>query len=170
MFQTAGKRQIIHVSNESLSKANNMFSGIELESDCRKEDSTRIDSVGAASYRHDESETNSATFPAFQTAGKHQTIRISAESLSKASELFSRVSSNQGTSSFNDKSFDSAADSRRLTRRQSVEANTHNMAFSMFQTAGKQQTIHVSKDSIAKATCLFSQPGNRLSPCQVPLV
>ena len=156
MFQTAGKKRAIHVSDESLSKSNNLFSGIELESDCRKKDLLRIDSLGAASYRHDKSETNSATFPVFQTAGKQQTIQIAAESLSKASELFSRDSSNFGTRSFSDKLFDSTANSCRSIQRQSVEMNTHDRKFPMFQTAGKQHSIHVSKESIAKATCLFS--------------
>jgi ethanolamine utilization protein EutQ (cupin superfamily) len=90
MFQTAGKKSVIQVSDDSLSKASKLF-----------DETTLRDSVTAAAsppslisaHEQDTSVEKLQTkapssFPMFQTAGTKSVIKVSEESLSKVAKIF----------------------------------------------------------------------------------
>jgi hypothetical protein len=113
-FQTAGKNVNIHVSEESLSNANNLFSEIDVEnSTCKGPLHGRLNDASDKAYHDSLNVPTGASLssiqpdydnvldksypindsigpcPVFQTAGKNRTIHVSAESLSNAHSLLS---------------------------------------------------------------------------------
>ncbi|KAL3785578.1 hypothetical protein ACHAWO_009412 [Cyclotella atomus] len=192
VFQTAGKNRTIQVSNESLLKANDFFSGVEdgdiaAHHNDRREykplhgkkssaqsSSVQFDSDCNQSKPVDVGRSTTQHLPLFQTAGKNVTIYASAESLTKANDMFSAdVGGSSGDSGFAgdvtctmhiaqheiDVS-DTLTQNQKRTTNVSEERDREFRFMPMFQTAGKKQTIQVSTESVSKANTISSKLGD----------
>jgi hypothetical protein len=187
MFQTAGTKHTIHISKESLTKANNLFSGIEVETPDTQPQTHCNGIIGSSNnadvissfdpadacdnsvQHHGALASNgmtkpSASFPMFQTAGTKQTIHVSKESMSKVNALFSgtEIESLESRSKLHSNQLDGAAieacDIESSDNQQDLGDSKSNKPLQyvpVFQTAGKKQTIHVSKESLSKVNDLF---------------
>ena len=186
-FQTAGKRQTIQISAESMAKANKLLSGVKAAPCDEKSSSGTLNnqkmnvSKSSEAYNgHSQSVTQNISIadgdhadsdlpdivsgpcPMFQTAGKKQTIHVSAESLSKANDVLDRDQSSiqidKGVRcNYADNGPSSDAVETQIVSCQNPSTTDPIQPVAMFQTAGKQQAIHVSAESLSKANGLFSE-------------
>eukprot|EP00956_Cyclotella_meneghiniana_P030418 scaffold76438_cov56-Cyclotella_meneghiniana.AAC.1 len=153
MFQTAGKKQTIHISAESLSKANDLFS-VEDETDV-DQNMPKYNSCGAAAAsRCDDTQPS----PTFQTVGEKQTIHVSDESLTKANRSFSQIECRGYTHlepfEIDSKTIDSSLD-------RSNKSNSTGESIIVCQTAHNDVAVQVSAGNISKANEMCSHIGKQ---------
>jgi hypothetical protein len=155
MFQTAGKKCIIKVSDESLSKANVLFDG-----------GTSNDvAVGVLPYRATDIRRNAegsevAQFPLCQTARKKVAINVSDESLLKVDKFFGNYGSIDA----------SAAENSSSMGVNSEKASSPAPTIPMFQTAGKKVAINVPDEAFARVNNLFNSdaPNSLVASAESP--
>lgn len=136
MFQTAGKKQTIHISAESLSKSIDFFS-VKDENDGDRNMPTCNFSGASAQL-----------FPTFQTAGRKQPIHVSDDSLTKANEIFSRIESREYTTHNEPSS---------SLNRTNKSISTGDV--SQTETAGKGVAVQVLAGNLSKADDMFPHIG-----------
>lgn len=168
MFQTAGKKMAIEVSEESLSNAKGLFNGDvdqALDKSLAKPSNSNHGVNSAANLA--EPASNLPCLSVFQTAGKKTAIQISDGSLSEMSRLFAETSSNTGIGTGTTEEVSVVASCHgsieKLTTTTAPKANVP--SFPMFQTAGKKTAIKVSEESLSHASQLFDYVESSSKTC-----
>ena len=178
-FQTAGKKQTIQISTESMAKANKLLSGSSAAS-CDQESSSgklnykSMNGIMASQGNNNHPQSTSQNIPLADEAldandlitEKTQTILMSAESLSKVNGVFHGDQSSiqfgkELTCCGGPSSAATAAHtiSDKNSKNQDTNPSTDDLIkpITIFQTTGKKQAISVSTENMSKVNDLFSR-------------
>lgn len=170
-FACAGSGAFIRVSDESLSRASKLFAESKNsdEDDYTHSHDNRHPSSNCTKLKHPTSLEAPKTFFGFASAGSGALIRVSEESLSKASTLLADTNdcsvgrgidmiddehndNIDATSSFNDENYPPYTD---ITTKHSTSSDAQLTSFG-FASAGSGALIRVSDESLSKASKLFA--------------
>ena len=160
MFQTAGSRTMISVSEEGMIRANNLFSESTSNSTTMKPPTstnsrnknrynTQTPSDPAASAKNHASIPTSSLF---QTAGPKKTIFVTEKGMAKANDVFCTATIDKPLSS-------------NVGMSNSIKRDRPASTAAMFQTAGLKKTILVTEKGKMKANDLFA---DAITPATLP--
>eukprot|EP00956_Cyclotella_meneghiniana_P002262 scaffold2560_cov70-Cyclotella_meneghiniana.AAC.1 len=170
-IQTAGEKQTIHVSDESLTKANRSFSQIECKGYTHLEPS-EIDSKTIDSSLDGSNKSNSTgeSIIVCQTAHKDSAVQVSAGNISKANEMCSHIGKQQrgqlDTTSENPciSTTSTPVNTAQYTKCEREKSQSVETLKLPYQNTGKNAEFCSSEESLSKANSLVSSlvgPGSQ---------